>query len=248
MTFSVVSHAQERLVDQLCRSLVALSEGSAKIILTRNIPEDSPGTTDLVLNGSISLIENSVPRGFGANHNHAFDLCNTEFFCVVNPDIYIESLDLEALISCLSDSNIAIVAPLVLNQDRSVSDHARKHINVQRLVARILVGNGALDYPHPGRLQTIDWCAGMFMLVRSTVFGEVGGFDERYFMYLEDADLCARLRVRGFKVARTGLVSVIHEAQRESRRSTQHLRWHITSMIRYLAKWQFASLKYAHSV
>jgi GT2 family glycosyltransferase len=75
----------------------------------------------------------------------------------------------------------------------------------------------------------------MFMLFRSAVFAELQGFDERYYLYYEDVDLCRRLRGRGYDVRLVPSVSATHDARRESRRSLRHLRWHIASMLCYFA-------------
>ncbi len=72
------------------------------------------------------------------------------------------------------------------------------------------------------------------MLFRSEVYSELAGFDERYFLYYEDVDLCRRLRRRGYDVRLLPSVSAVHDARRESRRSLRHLRWHLASMLRFM--------------
>ena len=75
----------------------------------------------------------------------------------------------------------------------------------------------------------------MFVVFRREAYQEVGGFDDRrFFMYLEDADICRRLAREGWKVLVNPNVQVIHMAQRASRRNLKHMRWHITSAFRFL--------------
>ena len=83
-----------------------------------------------------------------------------------------------------------------------------------------------LDYRIDGVTLSPDWVAGMFMLFRKDVYAELAGFDERYFLYYEDVDLCWRLRKRGLDVRLVPTVSATHDARRQSRRSVRHLRWH----------------------
>ena len=71
------------------------------------------------------------------------------------------------------------------------------------------------------------------LLVRSAAFRASGGFDERYFMYSEDAELCLRLQLAGGRIRQVADARVMHAAQRASRRSWQHFRWHVTSLLRY---------------
>ena len=74
-----------------------------------------------------------------------------------------------------------------------------------------------------------DWVGGMFMLFSREMFSAIRGFDERYFLYYEDVDLCARLTLRGYKVCLTPKSKVIHQAQRTSHRNLRYLRWHLSA-------------------
>ena len=76
--------------------------------------------------------------------------------------------------------------------------------------------------------------AGMFMLFRSEVFRRLGGFDERYFLYYEDVDLCLRLRQLGYDVLLEPGAEALHDARRASRSSPRHLLWHARSLARFL--------------
>jgi GT2 family glycosyltransferase len=74
------------------------------------------------------------------------------------------------------------------------------------------------------------------MLFRRDIFETAGGFDEGYYLYYEDVDLCARIRLAGFEVAQVTGTSVIHAAQRASHSSFRYARWHIRSMFRFFCK------------
>jgi len=73
----------------------------------------------------------------------------------------------------------------------------------------------------------------MFMLFRADTYREIDGFDERYFLYYEDVDICARLRQRGYDVRLVPAASVIHAARRDSHRRARYLAWHIRSTLRF---------------
>ena len=76
----------------------------------------------------------------------------------------------------------------------------------------------------------------MFMVFRATVFRELGGFDERYFLYYEDVDLCWRLHRKKLRAAILPTVRATHDARRTSHRSLRYLRWHTASMLRFFAR------------
>jgi GT2 family glycosyltransferase len=82
-----------------------------------------------------------------------------------------------------------------------------------------------------------EWVGGMCMLFKSSAYSDVGGFDEAYFMYVEDVDICTRLWKSGFKVLVCPSAVVFHEARRASRKNLQHLRWHIAGLFRYFFKY-----------
>src|SRR5687767_10874954 len=86
VTVSIVSHGQLDLIRPLLEQLDAHSAGAvAKVVLTINVPEPDL-MAGLRFRYPIERIENSVPKGFGANHNQAFKHCETDWFLVLNPD------------------------------------------------------------------------------------------------------------------------------------------------------------------
>ena len=92
--------------------------------------------------------------------------------------------------------------------------------------SRYDVKKGALSF-YP------DWVAGMFMLFPHEVFQNIGGFDERYFLYYEDVDLCARLTLANYRILLCSTVSVVHDARRSSHKNLRYMRLHLTSMLRF---------------
>ena len=81
-----------------------------------------------------------------------------------------------------------------------------------------------------------NWVGGMFMLFRAEDYRRVGGFDEGFFLYYEDVDICTRLWATGSRVRACPKAQVIHNARRTSRRTLRYMGWHASSMVRYLGK------------
>ncbi|HEX6530100.1 MAG TPA: glycosyltransferase, partial [Burkholderiales bacterium] len=125
--------------------------------------------------------------------------------------------------------------PLVRSPDGKVEDSARRFPTVGALVKKLFAEKRRPDYPANAGPQRADWVAGMFILFRREAFEAVGGFDERYFLYYEDVDICRRLqRRRGSRAIYDPRAEVVHDAQRASRRDLRLARHHAASLLRFL--------------
>lgn len=235
VTLSIVSHGQGAIIRHLLEDCRSFTGANFEILLTLNIREDRDFYADFT-DLSIRVIENEQPKGFGANHNAAFRMSRGEVFMVVNPDIRAPGLDLSHLTSLAEMPGVGACAPRVCGVDGSVEDSARRFPTISRLFARVLFHRRTVDYELSGKTPVaVDWVAGMFVAFNRKAFQQVGGFDDRrFFMYLEDADICRRIGIQGIQVLVNPNVQVIHMAQRASRRNLQHMRWHVVSMMRYL--------------
>jgi GT2 family glycosyltransferase len=231
VSISIVSHGQGALVHELLKDIGRFCK-DVEVLLTINVPEDLPlAESDFPF--PLRILRNTAPAGFGANHNAAFRRAAGQYFCVLNPDIRLTADPFPALILALTDAGVGVAAPRIANPDGETEDSARRFPTFWVIARKALTGAQHHDYEVTHAPFSPEWVAGMFMLFRSAVFREMGGFDERYFLYYEDVDLCRRLRARGYDVRLVPSVSAIHDARRESRRSLLHLRWHLTSMLRY---------------
>ena len=229
ITAAVVSHRQASLVASLVQDLIRLRPPDmGRLLIVANVAEPDLVALERLAQAApfaVQFLHNEVPHGFGANHNRAFAHCDTPWFAVLNPDLRLDSDPFAPLLAAARAGDV-LLAPRVLESDGRVADAARRVLTPWQLVRR------TLRYRAPAAAD-FDWLAGMFLLLRSDAFRAVGGFDERYFMYSEDADLCLRLQLAGGRIRQVGEVQVLHAAQRASRRSWQHFRWHVTSLLRY---------------
>jgi N-acetylglucosaminyl-diphospho-decaprenol L-rhamnosyltransferase len=234
LTVSVVSHQQADLVSQLLADITAHVRIPLKILLTVNVPESAvhipPGAPFV-----FEVIENSSPKGFGTNHNAAFRRCQTPFFCILNPDVRLHEDPFPRLLATLQASpDIGLVAPLIRDSSGRVEATSRRFPTPSIILRKAVLGPPAkADYAMGNELVWPDWVGGMFMLVPSAAFSTVGGFDQRYFMYYEDVDLCARLRRAGYRIALDPEVQAVHEARHDSHRRPRYLAWHLRSMLRF---------------
>lgn len=230
---SIVSHGHGAMVQRLVDQVLACPE-VRRIVVTCNIPEQAFCFSDV----RVEMVINQTPKGFGENHNAAFLRCKELHWCVLNPDIELCANPFPSLLRAFSNNCVGLVAPRVINIAGGTEDSVRYFPTLTLLALKACgkdVGRYAIDdgasYVCP------EWVAGMFMLFRSETFASLGGFDEGYFLYYEDVDICVRVWQAGAVIVVIPSVSAIHDARRASRVNWRHRQWHLRSMARYFFKY-----------
>ena len=220
------------MVERLVETVLQCHE-VGRVLITLNLPESLRLPND----ERVRVTRNPNPMGFGANHNKAFRHCDRPFFCPLNPDIRIPSNPFPQLVAAMEKSGAALVAPLVKSPSGSIEDSIR-YFPTPLSLARKALGRGDGRYSIKSLDKELypDWVAGMFMLFRSDCFAELKGFDDGFFLYYEDVDICARAWKQGMKVLARTDISVIHDARRTSRRDARYMWWHLRSLARYFWK------------
>lgn len=239
----MVSHEQDDLVDQLLQTIARYCQKDQIFVtVIRNTRAPSKFIFER-FPFPVTVIQNSTPKGFGANHNQAFATCQEDYFCVLNPDILLTGDPFDRLISCFGDQNIGVVAPALVDSDGRLQDSARRYPSPGRIFRRLVYNKREDDgqFLH-GDLVFPDWVAGMFMLFPAPIYRELGGFDECYFMYCEDADICMRLSRRGYRTQMVPQIRAVHDARRASHRTIRHIRWHLSSLMRFFFRYPFYTL------
>lgn len=235
LSISVISHNQQDLISGLLADLDRCTGQPFEVILTVNVPEDrvaSPGDFSFPL----QVILNRHPKGFGENHNTAFSQAKGEFFCILNPDIRMSDNPFPQLLDCFREKTVGAVAPLIVSPEGKTENSARRFPTIFSILRKVLHLEAGLDYGMGKAVFSPDWVAGMFVVFRRSAFVSVDGFDEAYFLYYEDVDVCARLRRQGWRIIVDSSVSAVHDARRESHRNFRYMRWHLQSMMRFLLR------------
>lgn len=234
---SIVSHGHKNFIVSLLKDLAALGRSDFEVILTFNLPEELGINCDELPFPTIR-IRNQAPKNFAENHNVAFAASKGKYFVVLNPDIRLLEDPFNTLLAHLQQYPNTVFAPLITNESGMLEDSARNFPTplflVKKLFAKIfkirLNGDFVLV---ENALSKPDWVAGMFIVVPRGIYSKLHGLDERYRMYYEDVDFCARARLAGYQVVVNGYVKVIHQAQRDSHRKILYLIWHLRSALRF---------------
>ena len=241
VSVSIVSHRHGAMLPGLFADLERHRYADVEVLLTLNVPEDLPFDPG-GFRFPVQLIRNSEPRGFGTNHNTAFKASRHGLYCVCNPDVRLPSDPFAPLAERLTDQLTGIAAPLVRAPDGAVEISARSFPTPIVILRKALLGPQPPDYSAGEPDRSPDWVGGMFMLFTREAYASVGGFDERYHLYYEDVDICARMRLAGRKIVFCPTVEIVHAARRESHRSLRYFAWHVVSMLRFFLSAPFRRL------
>ena len=226
---SIVSHGHAKMVEILIKQIVNLSLVE-QIILTFNIPEQFQNIDD----NRIKIIQNNKQVGFGANHNKAFKVCKQPYFCVLNPDVQLINDPFVILLKHLENNYISLIAPLVITKSGEIEDSARVFPTLLSIAKKILLSDeGRWNLDMEETINYPDWVAGMFMLFKSDKFAKISGFNEKFFLYYEDVDICRRFKIAGYKIGLCTEINIIHIARRDSRKKLKYLFFHLKSLIQF---------------
>lgn len=196
-----------------------------------------------------AVIESQSNVGFGAGVNLAAAATSGEYLLVLNPDTLVRPGAVRILLDALhSNPRAAVAAP------RLVDRKGRRHASARRFpTATAAMFRGTpLGWLFPrnrwaarylmedvdlSRTSEVDWVSGSAMLVRRDAFASVGGFDEGFFMYCEDVDLCKRLRSHGWSTLYVPEAVIEHRVGASSDKAqVAMIRAHHRSMLRYYRK------------
>ena len=229
ITVSVVSHGHGAWLPALLGDLAASAPGCLhRVVITHNLPAQALPVEAWPF--ELVQIHNPQPMGFGANHNQAFERCDTPFFAVVNPDVRVRDERLwQRMLVDASLPDVGAVTATLLNADGSLQDNQRALVTPWALFRRRVLRQAE---------RRVDWFSASFLLLPAAVYRRVGGFDERFHMYCEDVDLCLRLQLAGLRLLRSG-AEAEHHAQRDSLRRWRPLAWHVGSLLRLWASAAF---------
>ena len=215
-----------------------------KLYLIDNGSTDN--TVDFFKDFDVTVIENGKNMGFGAAHNKALSVPLGKYHFIINPDIVIKSDVLSDMADFMNENDdIALSMPNILNEDGTIQYLPKeiptaKYLFLGRLAKfggkfkeirdRYIWADRELKVP-----TKIDFCSGCFMCIKTEVFKKLGGFDERYFMYLEDVDLTLRAKTFGKAVINPN-ICVTHSWERESAKKLKYLLIHLSSARKFLKR------------
>jgi N-acetylglucosaminyl-diphospho-decaprenol L-rhamnosyltransferase len=210
ISVAIVSYNSRDLLRDCLASIEA--EPWEQVIVVDNLSSD--GSIEMVRQefAWVNLIVSKSNDGYGAAANLAVGLCPSEYVLLLNCDTVLQPGALMVLGKYLEMyPQVAIVGPQLMNVDgtRQVSCFdfptplhiLQRETNLSRYIGRFSKNfSSDLSYESPQNEQTVPWVLGAALAIRRDAFTDVGGFDETYFMYYEEVDLCYRLSRTGWQI------------------------------------------------
>jgi GT2 family glycosyltransferase len=224
-----------------CVETIVSSEPTAsyEILIIDNASEDdsldqlraSEPLTPLLANQQLRIINNAENRGFGAANNQGFAVTNSPFVFLLNLDTEVRPGTIDTLLNTMkSDPRIGICGPKILNTDGSLQISAffnpprvwhtiLSQLKIYRLLppkrrGELLLG-GHWDHD---RLRSVPMLGGAAMLARREMIDDVGGFNEKFHMYSEDAEWCWRITKAGWKLVFVPDAVLLHHGATSSKK------------------------------
>lgn len=239
-------------MDWLMKSIQSFTDKEnfdKKLYLIDNSSEPSKDLEKLS-GDKIEYIFNNRNLGFGKAHNIGLQKAiadKSDFHLILNPDVLFDSDILVELSSVLkNDETIGLISPLIKYPNGEIQRLCKLLPSPRQLIFRRFLKNSPqleklnreleLQMFSYDRTAEIPWLSGCFLFARTSFLDKIGGFDERFFMYMEDVDLSRR----SLKHARNVFyphVSIVHFYEKGSYKSKKLTGYHLVSAIKYFTKW-----------
>lgn len=206
LNFKVKENALE------CIKSVKSNDYPSQIILVDNASEDGIGKDAAKIKG-IKFIQNNKNLGYTGGNNIGIKKAvkdGADYIFIINPDTIIDKGCIRHLVEAAERNGAGVVGPKIYFDDKKTLWHAGGIMDMLNVIG----SHRGVDQKDRGQFENeeeVDFVSGAAILVKRDVFNSIGFFDERYFLYYEDADFCLRAKIAGFKIMYIPKAKVIHE-------------------------------------
>lgn len=252
LTFSIVAYKN---YDQIINAVNSINKFTSrytkKIIIVDNTEsaylKDYVHQINKLRNlDNVNLIQNKQNLGFGKANNIALKKARGEYFVICNPDIILIEDSFSKIIPYMEENQkVGAIIPKLIDQNHKIEPVYRRELTPVDIIVRYVHPFGTfskrrayhtmqdMDYSKPFQ---VPFGQGSFIVVRNELMRKLNGFDERYFMYVEDADLCKRIN-QVSTLEYYPYTSIIHLWEQGSHKNIKLMKWHAQAMIKYFNKW-----------
>lgn len=213
----ILTYNSSRFIEGLLKSLTKTK--NAEILVVDNHSKDD--TVKLAKKfENIKVIETGENLGFAKGINFGARQAEGKYLLFINPDTQLKSGDISSLVTIFtSHDKVGVVGGKLIDRNGTSEKSCGTYFGFIESLA-IATGLDELTGVRysPDKISKVDFVSGGFMMVDAKLFFGLGGFDEKFFMYVEDMELCYRVKKSGYQVYFTPEVVVEHEGQGSSSR------------------------------
>ncbi len=221
----VVSYNTADMLGPCLDSIDAAEGASPEVFVVDNASTD--GSAELVARTrpSARLLVNAVNRGFGAANNQALPMCRGRYIVLLNPDTVVRPGAFREMVAFMeAHPKVGLAGARLVNPDGTPQDSVSCRYPGQKHARGELSGLGG----------TIACVMGACQIVRAELMRRIGGFDEDFFLYGEDQDLCLRIRREGYDIGYVESAVVVHHGGQSERDAVPLAVWRKKLAAEYL--------------
>ncbi|MBN8705711.1 MAG: glycosyltransferase family 2 protein [Bacteroidetes bacterium] len=225
----IVNYRVPQLLNACLASIRNQVKVQYEVIVTDNASND--GSVEMIREKHpwVKLIASPVNTGFSAGNNLAMPFATGDYIFFLNPDTIVVKDSVDVLCQYLdSHPETGLVAPRLLNGDGSLQRSIRNFYSFSetlldnRLFPFLFSGSAwfqknSLTFWQHDSERSVDWAKGAALLVRKSILDKIGYFDEQFWIYGEEMDLCYRIIKEGWKIDFTPAAEIIHFEKQSSR-------------------------------
>lgn len=225
LSIVVINYNTRDLTLKCIRSLInqykkQIYDKEFEIIVVDNASKDGSVQSFKTIK-EIILIENKENFGFSKGNNIGAKKASGKYILFLNSDTEVKDKGILGMIDFLEQNpKVGILGGKLLNSDGSIQPSSEKFYSLANLIVVLLGGERAgLIRKNPNSLEKVDAVSGASLMIRRNLFEELKGFDENFFMYMEDMEICYRAEKKGFYTYFFPEIELIHKELGSSNRS-----------------------------
>lgn len=246
ISITIVAYNDQEDVERAVDSIETYTsiEIRKTIYIVDNSDRENTLSENMKVYPDVSYIRTGRNLGFGGGHNVVLSRLNSRLHAIVNPDICLNSDAFCALLDFMQDETIGMAVPKLLDEEGKMQPVYRRELTVMDMFIRMFLKKGFKKRKAYHTMQDADYTTafevpfaqGSFLVIRTELYQSLGGFDERFFLYMEDADLCKRVNEKS-KLMYCPDAQVIHRWEKGSHKNRGLFKLHLFSMYEYFHKW-----------
>ena len=232
ISFIIVSYKTKHYLEDCIKAIISSTTGEYDIILVENNSGENLDSLKDLSTDRIHIVYSDKNAGFGSGVNIGATIATGDWLCFINPDTKIQG-DIHKLSTI--GKNTGIMGLALVDNNQKIQDYQYGNFPTPQ---SIITNTAKKTWQTPTKqIISTDWVSGGSLCIETALFRELGGFDEQFFMYYEDIDLCYRAKQAGYQAYWTQQITVWHQEGGSESNIKKTKERYYTAQRKYIAKW-----------